>query len=351
MREFVLSSQQSPYTDPIIRIAFDPAGGKVVTQSLSFNHRDYHHLNTFSQLEIGSGVVRAMDQEDKGHHAILSADGRFATRLFPGPVVLRLWLPWSGQNERIFRLADSRSVVAWLTFAPNGLLYAGVNRMATGGRPTHADLLRIEPEKAIQIFDSPESGKSLAWPEYTSSQTNPLVVDDALEVVGRIEKALESNAHPAFTPDGRTMAVWPKQGPALVLEASSARVTRELPWTGHDAARRQEYRVALAPTGDRIALVGSGLLLCPTIEGIGKAWKTRTSVGYVTDGAFHPDGKSLLTVARTGQVSWLAAETGKVLAVWDWGVKPLLCVALNAEGSLAAAGGAHGELVVWDFDA
>ena len=67
--------------------------------------------------------------------------------------------------------------------------------------------------------------------------------------------------------------------------------------------------------------------------------------------AFHPT-RPLLATVQQGQtvVKFLDANTGKVASKFQWKVGSLQCVAFSPDGTLAAAGGAGGKIVVWDVD-
>jgi hypothetical protein len=66
--------------------------------------------------------------------------------------------------------------------------------------------------------------------------------------------------------------------------------------------------------------------------------------------AFTPDGKHLLASGTAGYVRAFAVGGWTEVAAWDWKLGPLTCVAVSADGSLAAAGTKTGTVVVWDVD-
>ncbi len=71
---------------------------------------------------------------------------------------------------------------------------------------------------------------------------------------------------------------------------------------------------------------------------------------HVTALAVHPSGRFVASVGGDGKVRlWSAADLSP-LRTFDWGIGKLHAVAFNQNGTLAAAGGDKGKVVVWDVD-
>jgi hypothetical protein len=71
---------------------------------------------------------------------------------------------------------------------------------------------------------------------------------------------------------------------------------------------------------------------------------------HIRDLAFHPTGKYLAIVGNDETVRLLAIETWKPVKQYAWSIGKLRTVAFSADGTLAAAGGENGQVVVWDVD-
>ena len=70
----------------------------------------------------------------------------------------------------------------------------------------------------------------------------------------------------------------------------------------------------------------------------------------VTDFAFHPSGRWFAVVGDLGRVDYVEIETGQLLQSFDWQIGPTRGIAFSPDGTLAAASGDNGTVVVWDVD-
>lgn len=66
--------------------------------------------------------------------------------------------------------------------------------------------------------------------------------------------------------------------------------------------------------------------------------------------AFHPSGRFLLLASDGPSVSAFDTSTWKSVHRWNWKAGALRAVAVAPDGSLAAAAGPSGKIVVWDWD-
>lgn len=332
------------------RVAFHPETGMITAQTGLFSKKRCFGANQYHRLSAGTEEVETTRAKGRNwNYPALSLDGRFvakAVHWHSGKVVLGLGCLWTEEPERGFALANPGDSNAWLVFGPDGNLYAAVNRGSLHHHNiSHVDLFRMKPEDAIDAFDDPGAEKIRPF-----ESSNELILDNALEHLGKFNPGFEYHNPPTFSPDCELLAVWPVSGPALVIDLPRGEIKCEVPWQGRELAIRENYRLALDSAGERIALVVAGQILCQRMDGIGKAWRKKKPVGYVTDVAFHPNGQSLIAVDRAGEVHHIDSESGKVMQTLNWEMGLLLCVAISADGTTAAAGGQGGNLVVWDLD-
>lgn len=71
---------------------------------------------------------------------------------------------------------------------------------------------------------------------------------------------------------------------------------------------------------------------------------------HFTGLAFHPSGRFLAATSNDKTVKLYDTQTWKLAHAFDWDVGRLRSIAFSPDGSLAAAGGDKGKIVVWDFD-
>jgi WD40 repeat protein len=66
---------------------------------------------------------------------------------------------------------------------------------------------------------------------------------------------------------------------------------------------------------------------------------------------FLPGGGTVLTAAMDGTVRLWDSTTGAETRSFDWGIGKVQAAAVSPDGTLCAAGGDDGHIVVWDVDA
>lgn len=78
--------------------------------------------------------------------------------------------------------------------------------------------------------------------------------------------------------------------------------------------------------------------------------KGRKRPGELTNIAFHPSGGILAATSDAAPVVFLDTAVWRPVRVFDWKIGRCYGVAFNRDGTLAAAGGDKGKVVVWDVD-
>ncbi len=84
--------------------------------------------------------------------------------------------------------------------------------------------------------------------------------------------------------------------------------------------------------------------------GASVAWLRSPAKKAFTGHAFHPSGRYLLVSSVDQSVTFYDTATWQVARVYDWGVGKLFSVAVSPDGTLAAAGGDKGQIVLWDWE-
>lgn len=106
--------------------------------------------------------------------------------------------------------------------------------------------------------------------------------------------------------------------------------------------------VAMLPDGERVILAAGNVLRCVPIHR-GSGWDTVTKKPPL-EIALHPSGRTLLVADGSKKVTAYDTANGKVSAQFDWGIGKIGCVTYSPDGTLAAAGGEKGQVVVWDAE-
>lgn len=106
--------------------------------------------------------------------------------------------------------------------------------------------------------------------------------------------------------------------------------------------------VAMLPDGERVILAAGNHLRCVPLSGAG-GWET-TAKKPPLEIALHPSGRMLLVADGSKKVTAYDTSNGRPAAQYDWGIGKIGCVTYSPDGTLAAAGGEKGQVVVWDSE-
>lgn len=160
-----------------------------------------------------------------------------------------------------------------------------------------------------------------------------------------------------LSPDGRLFAL-------ITRSALGGRRWEEIPrrvdvWDAATGAfiSKGEYPYAYAPTllfsPDAHQLVGINdmtLLIWP-VPDLGKPRLIRNdSRKDFTAIAFHPSVWHLYAASNDATVQVFETATWERIGRFTWQIGKLKALAVSADGTLAAAGGENGEVVIWDID-
>lgn len=163
----------------------------------------------------------------------------------------------------------------------------------------------------------------------------------------------------AASPDGRYVAYsgvfrsWFK-GPTtrvVLLHTSNGTEVRRLTRAWDHWMPRQRLR--FSPDGRRVLASPDRGLLCIWDVATGELkgqLDLPSPASRLTDAAFHPSGRWIITSGFDGHARVWDAERFTPITAFQWNIGSLLSVAISSDGNLAAAGEANGNIVVWDWD-
>ena len=373
-------------------LAFDPAGGRLVTASLDGSVRIWDLA--------AAPTARTLSTAPRARHATFSPAGdRVAVAGDDGRI--RLFDPSSGALVRQLEGHAGGRIVRRLVFDPSGDLLmsasddgtgriwdvrAGVERFVLDGhrdrdgRPDRVMSVLYSPDKRIVMtlaaagaeLWSVDDGRRLAT---LASDGAPLRAGDInrpgtrVALAGNRQIALWDIADPAaprlvetlahdgpvnalvFDPLGERLASASEDRSARLWEAASGRLIEKMPHT--DSVRA----VAFSPSGDRVASAGNDFTA--------RVWDGRTGAPipdlvlrghtqFVFALAFSPSGDRLVTSAGINQTG------DPAIRLWDIAARPAHTLtghgepvrraAFSPDGTRIVSAGLDGRARFWDAD-
>jgi WD40 repeat protein len=110
-------------------------------------------------------------------------------------------------------------------------------------------------------------------------------------------------------------------------------------------------RLRFRPDGRQLLAVHESALVVWPVPQLGTPRVVRNdSRKHFTAAAYHPNGRQLFTTSNDSTVIVWDTETWEPVRRFVWEIGKLTAVAVSADGTLAAAGGEKGRIMVWDVD-
>jgi WD40 repeat protein len=162
---------------------------------------------------------------------------------------------------------------------------------------------------------------------------------------------------PTLAPAGDRFAVFTRAAPGgrwweqpMRLEVRDATTSAQMTTGSYPYT----YAAALRfhPAGEQIAGINNMTLLVWALPtgGDPRLARNADSRQHFTSLAYHPNGRHLFVTSNDTTVHVFDAQTLDRVNRYTWQLEKLSAVAVSADGTLAAAGSASGDVVVWDLD-
>ena len=259
---------------------------------------------------------------------------------------------WDIASGTVERMSLARAVSCF-SYAPDGAQvivgYAdGVARVHQLPGLSSADLIVIghgDPVRAVAF--SPVVRERTRWVAAAGEGDLHLRNLDT----GEIRADFDDDGHYScvtFDPTGESVAVVNDRAGALT--GFQVRPWREL-FRLHFIPFTTTRRLVWLPDLDAIVKSDETHVTCQTSTNR-TVWDVPMPAPRVgVDLALFPNGRFLLTANASTVVKLLDPATGAVAREYDWGIGKVSAVAVSPDGTMAAAGGEKGRVVVWDLDA
>jgi WD40 repeat protein len=186
------------------------------------------------------------------------------------------------------------------------------------------------------VFTSGTDGGGTHWLEQMNLNTR--------RRLSPIEFPGYSVRHLAFASDARHLAA-ATYGGAFVFPLHRSPVPRDVPELKLEDADVEA--ITFRPRREELAILYGGEVLfwdgrATEADRLSVADDRLLSLG------FSPDGQFLVLGCADHTVRLLDCETGRERQCFDWQIGPVSAVAFAPDGMTCAAGGAKGEIVIWD---
>jgi WD40 repeat protein len=160
--------------------------------------------------------------------------------------------------------------------------------------------------------------------------------------VGSLTLAPTGDRFAMFTGEGEESITWRLEIRAVATAALL--ITGSYPYS-------YAGKLAFHPQGEQIVgLNDMTLLAWPLPDGGEPRLLRNDSRKHFTALAYHPNGRQLFVTSNDKTVHVFDTQTLDRINRYTWQLDQLSTIALSADGTLAAAGSANGDVVVWDLE-
>lgn len=351
---------------------------------------------TFRKLTTGEEVARHKHGDAGVYGLAFSADGkRMATGDDQGGNIV-----WQRDGETWTKLRDFKTaasvqpgqvLASTVLLTPDGQQFLACPKGAAG-----ITLWNIEDGQVLANFTGPNDelifhaalspdGSSLVGVYRNIGAPGGFIVWDVRqrERLRSVPVTLETTLHIAFSPDGRFVSCGTVDG-AIVFQTSdwervlftkgdllfATAFSPKDSWLAlpsqsgkllriWDVATNREVTVLPHASDPLSALFSTdGDHVCAIAATVGQTWNlqgdaTRKSLsghtGYITQLAFHPDGRQLVSTSRDNSIRFWDAESGSALGSQPGALIPSTCLSIAPDGKQFCTSEVSGGFQFWRF--
>ena len=151
-----------------------------------------------------------------------------------------------------------------------------------------------------------------------------------------------------FTPDSKYIAAGCGDGEVRLLTFASGRLRGTLNFPELERINKSVRGLRFTENSSLLAVQSGGRIAVFSLEQ--KSTAAQLQPTELTDMAFTPDGRRMLTGGMDKLVRVWDTTTWKEIAQYDWKIGPIHSVTVSPDGLTAAAGGDKSRVVVWDVE-
>lgn len=111
-------------------------------------------------------------------------------------------------------------------------------------------------------------------------------------------------------------------------------------------------RLVISPDQTRIAVLIGHDIVCGNLDHLdgGTTTLTNDTASFFSDIAFHPSSRILAAASNDQSIKFFETDSWTLLGTFTWNSGKMRSVAFSPDGTVAAAGGSAGQVVLWDVD-